>query len=649
MTDVTIITTCVGATQIDGADCSEVFQVVDPTVQYDPGCYPEVVEAEFSVGSTTAIADAGITSSGFGGDMLWSDPATWIGGVVPGDGNGVSIATGDIVHFDLDESAFNVGHNGIVIHGTLCFATASPITGTALIPFTLTPTLALMDSTQITGEGSLFIGNSTADPIAAAPIGMAHRAAILVLGNTPPGGLINVANCSIFGWYDLINETTLVLPQNAGDTTVTVTDTLMINTGDTILIGSSIDQGMFDEANAGIYEVALYDPTTNIVTLTEPLGEPRLVGEILAHVSRPIYVNAPVAVGVPAPLFATEVSTFDSLIGLWLAGGAHLAHNLPDNYEITALTIQGNTVPALYGNSGGIDILNSTAVNATTAPTLGAFLDTMTGSVFMQDCVISGANTGINNITGIQGKDVTIQNMEVACMNQINTSLFNGCMFQGASLGASNGGSNTYVNCTFNNNVVDFINEYEAVCYGLTLGNPLTLGVPLTAASKQWYSNDSYDHNGNIGMHRTWCVGGYMFMQTLETYAGFPTWQFIIQQANLPIYWDTPFLGKLGDTINVSIVMKKEFLGGTAKFQIIDPALDPLYGFGDSALVEVTLPDEIDHWRVLSLTFSPDVTKAYNARVLVQSTDGEGVAYAQLEGLDAVTIIGDNIIAYGPI
>jgi hypothetical protein len=649
MTDVTIITTCVGATQYGAADCSEVLEVVDPTVQYDPGCYPKVITNEFRTGATTAIADAGITSSGRGGDMLWSAPATWAGGVVPGDGNGASIAAGDTVHFDLDESAFNIGHNGIVIHGTLCFATASPISGTALTPFTLTPTLALQDSTQITGEGSLFIGNSALDPIAASPIGTTHRVAIIVKGNTPPGGLIDVANCSIFGWYDLINETTLILPQVVGDTTVTVADDVMINTGDTILIGSSIDQGMFDEVNAGIYEVDSYDPMTNAITLTEPLGEPRLVGEIVAHVSRPIYINAPVAPGVPAPLFATQVGTFDSLTGLWLAGGAHLAHSLPDSYAITAFTIQGNTAPAIYGNPGGVVITKSTAVNAETDSTHGAFLDSMTGSIFMQDCVISGANVGITNITGVQGKAVTIQNMEVACMNAIDTSLFNTCMFQGASLGASNGGSNTYINCTFNNNVVDFINEYEAVCYGLTLGNPLTLGVPLTAASKQWYSNDSYDHNGNLGMHRTWCVGGYAFMQTLETYAGIPTWQFMIQQADAPIYWDTPFLGKLGDTFNISIVMKKEFLGGAAKFQIIDPAADPLYGFGDSALVEVTLPDEMDHWRMLSLTFTPDVTKMYNARVLVQNTDAEGVAYAQLEGLNAVTIIGDSTIAYGPI
>ena len=649
MTDVTIITTCVGATQYGDADCSEVLAVRDPTVQYDPGCYPDVVTAEMKAGVATAIADAGVTSSGRGGNMLWSDTATWAGGVVPGDGNGVSIAAGDIVHFDLDESAFNIGHNGIVIHGTLCFATASPITGTTLTPFTLTPTLAIQDSTQITGEGALFIGNSASDPIAATPIGMAHRAAILVLGNTPPGGLINVANCSIFGWYDLINETTLTLPQVVGDTTVTVADDLMINSGDTIIIGSSIDQGMFDEAQSGIYEVYSYNSATQTITLTEALGENRIIGEIVAHVSRPIYINAPVAAGVPAPLFATEVSTFDSLSGLWLAGGAHLAHGLPDSYVINAFTIQGNSSPALYSNPGGVIITKSTAVNAQTDPTHGAFLDSMIGSIFMQDCVIVGANVGISNITGVQGKNVTIANMEVTCINGIDTSLFNNCMFQGASLGASGGGSNTYINCTFNNNVVDFINEYEAVCYGLTLGNPLTLGVPLMAATKQWYSNDSYDHNGNLGMHRTWCVGGYSFMQTLETYAGVPTWQFVIQQANLPIYWDTTFLGKLGDTFNISIVMKKEFLGGTAKFQIIDPAGDPLYGFGDSALVEVTLPDEMDHWRMLSLTFTPDVTKMYNARVLVQNVDADGMAYAQLEGLDAVTIIGDSTVAYGPI
>jgi hypothetical protein len=142
--------------------------------------------------------------------------------------------------------------------------------------------------------------------------------------------------------------------------------------------------------------------------------------------------------------------------------------------------------------------------------------------------------------------------------------------------------------------------------------------------------------------HRAWCVGGYGYLQDIEEYAGLPTWQFVIQRENAPVYWDTPFLGVEGKPISISVAMKKVFLGGVAKFQIIDPALDPLYGFGDGAITEINLPDEIDNWNVLQLTTIPQATQPYIARVIFYNITADGVAYAQLQGLNAALIVGDQ-------
>jgi hypothetical protein len=616
---------------------------LDPIVIYDPTCNSSTIISEVDVPDPHVTTDAGIASIGTGGDLKWSDPGTWAGGVVPIDGNAVAIDARDIVHLDIDMSSYVTGLNGLVIHGTLKFATASPITGTALIPSSLTPCIALKDSTQISGEGSLFVGNATTDTISAAPLGAGYRALIRVLGFAAPGGVVTVENCSMFGWYDLVNETTLIQDALTDDTMVSLQDGLMLSVGDVVVIGAQATQGGWEGSAMGRYTVTAYDAVNKIISFTPGLGSDRLMGDPVAHVSRPIKIETSQDDTAPdIPLFATTIGPFNTLQGVWITGGVHIVNTIQDDLIITAVTVEENYRPALYDNTGDVLLHEGTFINANTDVTHGALIDNMMGTTFIQDCVILGAEVGLSNTAAAQLNRVTIQNMMTECLNTMSASLFSACKFQGSSLGAYNGGHNTYVNCTLNNNINDFDSEYEANCYRLVLGNPLSLGLPVGSTQKLWFANRSYDHGQVQSEHRAWCVGGYGYLQDLEEYAGLPTWAFVIQRENAPVYWDTQFLGVEGQPISISVAMKKAYLGGTAKFQIIDPALDPLYGFGDGAITEINLPDEIDNWNVLQLTTIPQATQPYIARVIFENTTAEGTAYAQLQGLNAALIVGDQ-------
>jgi hypothetical protein len=619
------------------------FEVRDPTVVYDPTCNSQSVTSEVDVPDVHVTTDAGIASIGTGGNLLWSQASTWAGGVVPIDGNAVAIDARDTVHLDIDMSSYVTGLNGLVIHGTLKFATASPIPGTALVPSSLTPCIAMKDSTQISGEGALFVGNSEMDTIAAAPLGTDHRALIKCLGQVPPGGLITVNQCSMFGWYDLVNSTPLTTPQIAGDTTLRLAEGLIISAGDIIAVGAQMMQGAWELDTMGRYTVTAYDAVNKVVTITPGLGSDRMVGDPVAHVSRPIKIITQQASYNPdVPLFGTTITPFDFIEGVWIQGGIHIVNTIQNDLEITAVTLEGNYMPALYDNTGDVLIDKSTFINALTDTVLGAMLDNMKGTTFVQDCIILGAEVGLSNIAAAQVRRTTIQNMSASCLNTMSSSLFNTCNFQGSNLGAYGGGHNTYVNCVLNNNINDFDSEYEAACYRLVLGNLLSLGLPIGSTKKLWFTNKSFDHGQVQSEHRAWCVGGYGYLQDLEEYSGLPTWQFVIEREDSPVYWDTPFLAVEGKQVTISVAMKKAFSGGSAKFQIIDPALDPLYGFGDAAITEIELPDEINHWRVLPLSFYPQATQSYIARVIIQNITADGVAYAQLEGLNAALIIGDQ-------
>ena len=89
---------------------------------------------------------ATVTSNGAGGGE-WSEPGTWAEGVVPGDGDTVTIVATDVVTFDVDMSGWENGIAGLTCDGTMDCSTS-------------TGTYCLKTSADIEGTGRINCGSS---------------------------------------------------------------------------------------------------------------------------------------------------------------------------------------------------------------------------------------------------------------------------------------------------------------------------------------------------------------------------------------------------------------------------------------------------------------------------------------------------------
>ncbi|MCE7699598.1 MAG: G8 domain-containing protein, partial [Methanobacterium paludis] len=163
---------------------------------------------------------------------LWSATTTWVGGVVPVNGDTVTIATGHTVTFDVDQSGFAAGLASLVINGTLRFKVDS-IT-------------ALKMNGNITGTGALYVGNSEADPIQRPAMGIEARCQLFFSGsaviNLPDG------NANMYGWYPNLEYSKLANAQITGNTTIVLEDDLKLQQGDIINVGGVDPSVSYDVA-----------------------------------------------------------------------------------------------------------------------------------------------------------------------------------------------------------------------------------------------------------------------------------------------------------------------------------------------------------------------------------------------------------------
>ena len=197
----------------------------------------------------------------------WDDPTVWQSGSVPGNNASVTISTGHTIVFNVDQSGFTNGLAGLVINGTLTFATDGTVT-------------YLKMAGNITGTGNLYVGtesNRIPAPAGANPF----VATIAFNGGFQITG--NLANLELWGEeresYDIIN-----IGGSAGDSTVTLTEGLNLRQGDLVYI-TNTNVG----TTATSHTIQSFNPSTKVVTFTAPLGRTIESGRALTLDTRNIH------------------------------------------------------------------------------------------------------------------------------------------------------------------------------------------------------------------------------------------------------------------------------------------------------------------------------------------------------------------------
>jgi hypothetical protein len=275
----------------------------------------------------------------------WGTTSTWVGGVVPTNGDSAIIAEGHQVMFNVDQSGFANGLAGLTINGILywnnagvtCLKMNGNITGTGRLyvagmwemnpveyeydpvpgypnvwrdygiaaietltgaRFTPVDSIEEVNETpnsiyQVREEGSLVTYWNDADPvnryftgINRPVIGSEYRAHILFNST----GTINVPHIQMYGEYPEREWTQLSADASAGQNQIVLKEDLGLQQGDMIIISAIIEDNYLSETAKGAYTVQSYDGVTKTITLTTNLQTNRLTGDYVAWFSRPIKI-----------------------------------------------------------------------------------------------------------------------------------------------------------------------------------------------------------------------------------------------------------------------------------------------------------------------------------------------------------------------
>jgi len=205
----------------------------------------------------------------------WNDPTVWDLGVVPADGDSVTIAAGHTVTFNVDQSTFATGLAGLTINGTL------QIPSTAEDP-NMPATVVLKVNANIAGSGSLIIGSQIN------PINYPQTVRILINGS------ITTATVSIYGVQrnPFFDFPAAPIPANA--TSFQLQNGLPLQAGDTIAIGRGNFKGdpwtTYPPSDL-YFTVQSYDPTTKTVTVSQAIANARPTNSLVCLVSRAVTIQ----------------------------------------------------------------------------------------------------------------------------------------------------------------------------------------------------------------------------------------------------------------------------------------------------------------------------------------------------------------------
>ncbi|HPE06180.1 MAG TPA: G8 domain-containing protein [Smithellaceae bacterium] len=563
----------------------------------------------------------------------WGSGTTWSGGIVPANGDAVTIGASHTVVFDVDQSSFISGLSTVTVTGTLTFSTAAS-----------SYIYMKMASAHIAGAGKLYVG------VSGTPIPRTSRVTIR-LPSTDYG--ITTTTQTYYGWVPTTMQTSLAAGSVSGSTTLTISGDLDLQTGDMIAVGSGgTSYGYLAETAKGLYTVGTY-VSGNTITLTSGLQTIRYSGDLCLRASTPILVTRPASTAYYALRSASSKFEGVTVENTYGCNGSYSTFN--------KCVSKAQTSTYGYGNLclGGA-YATLTDCNAVGHLRYGVAWNAHYGTV-TRCCGVSGRDGIVYSSYGLKAIDCKAQNLTYPC-NYLYGSSVDGFEAKNCSYGilaysigsrmknstakggyAGNLAAQCYdcyiENCTsvspvtygesyacyddmvFDNCTVTTYGTGMASAYGST--NLQRLGymqkfINVNGDPTKWvfYSNAGYwlPETTVVPPNRTSCAKGYIAFAT-TAYVAFP----------LVWYWKVNF--PAGVPMTFSTWVRKTFTGGTVVFEIVDPTDDPLLYSDATALNDDNITDVANTWELLTVTYTSTITKELVVRLRVQNSSTGGYVY----------------------
>lgn len=546
---------------------------------------------------------ATITSVGSG---LWSAPGTWDSGV-PVDNDVVVIAAGHVVEFDVDQSGFANGIDGLTITGTL-----------SLTRTTGTYYLKMKAATTINGAGTFDCGASALDPI---PFTAKHNitggAGWYIKGDDGAGMTLTV-----FAAEPTIKAVRTTGAEGAGQTVLEV-DTDVTGDiwadGDTIAI-CNINKGMVVEYRT----IAAGGIAAGSITVTAGLTASKLSGSYIALLTRNVRFSSNVAL---ARNFTGSKVTI---------GGGEWYNSWADIFDggTGVCSVSGGS---FTGNGGGIafdrpvSITNGVFTNLAYAsdksPTIsdgyflgnsfvGANITIITGGVFAGNVTVITSLSGgyVSGGTFIGNTNVIVSSFSTVLGGTFKDNLRN--IMTGAIL-------------LFNVDISDGTynlnnNQFRAV------NSKFTYVVGYAGFSELVYS-DSIDHNQVAGAYKAWTSGGVTTKQAVTVPTGYASsMQTVLESATKKGYWQKEIIIGAGASVNITMNLRKDasmaYLPRVIVFN--KASVDPFAG--GSGLYTFTMTNSVDTWEDDLYTYTNSGTEDVTLVIRCQGMNATGNMYSAL-------------------
>ncbi len=519
---------------------------------------------------------------------LWSSVGTWDTGI-PADNDVVVIASGHTVEFDVDQSGFANGIDGLTITGTLSLTRT---TGTYYLKIKAAKTIA--------GAGTFDCGTSVS-PI---PFATKHT----VTGGN--GWYVNGAGGLTMTVYAAEPTTKIIYLSGVEAIGQTVLSVDTDVTGDIWAAGDTIRINDIQKFESEERVIAAGGIAAGEITITAGLTAQKEIGSSVILCTRNVTI---IANG------SDPIKSF--LDGKLTIAGGHITAAARTAISGGYCTFSGGIINNASYGIGATATMTGGVITACSYGLSGTKI-TISGGIF------SGNNHAVN-----ASNDVFVSGGLFVCNNNC-FYLSNIISLLGGTY-TKNGKLSERCTGVIASNIVTSLHTQDAHWTNFIANNVgfggSTENVNYTLFSKYVYS-ESIDHDQVSGAYKAWTSGGITTKQAVTVPTGYSSaMQTVLESATKQGYWQKEITVGAGASVNIEMNLRKDasmvYLPRIIVFN--KASTDPFAGGAE--LYTFTMTDSIDTWEDDLYTYTNTGIEDVTLVIRCQGMNATGNMYSALD------------------